>query len=162
MGRERRWPRWIKKGLHIGIKRLCLPMPWWRHQIETFSALLAICEGNPLDSTHKGRGTLMFPLICAWTIGQAYNRDAGEMRRHHSHYDVTVMLSGQSSRSLRKSRNIFCREKYSLRRKSSLWEKNLLCEKKYSYYLWRKRFFAEEIYSLWNTIFAGKNCLLPW
>ena len=24
MGRERRWPRWIKKALHIGIKRLCL------------------------------------------------------------------------------------------------------------------------------------------
>ena len=23
MGRERRWPRWIKKALHIGIKRLC-------------------------------------------------------------------------------------------------------------------------------------------
>ena len=21
--------------------------PWWRHQMETFSALLAICEGNP-------------------------------------------------------------------------------------------------------------------
>ena len=47
MGRERRWPRWIKKGLHIGIKRLCLPMPWWRHQMETFSALLSLCEGNP-------------------------------------------------------------------------------------------------------------------
>ena len=24
MGRERRWPRWIKKALHIGIKRLCI------------------------------------------------------------------------------------------------------------------------------------------
>ena len=23
LGRERRWPRWIKKALHIGIKRLC-------------------------------------------------------------------------------------------------------------------------------------------
>ena len=22
------------------------PMPWWRHQMETFSALLAICAGN--------------------------------------------------------------------------------------------------------------------
>ena len=25
---------------------ICLP--WWRHQMETFSALLALCEGNPL------------------------------------------------------------------------------------------------------------------
>ena len=24
MGRERRWPRWIKKALHIGNKRLCI------------------------------------------------------------------------------------------------------------------------------------------
>ena len=32
---------------------------WWRHQMETFSALLAICAGN---SPHKGqwRGALMF------------------------------------------------------------------------------------------------------
>ena len=44
---------------------------WWRHQMETFSALLAICAGNspvPENSPHKGqwRGALMFSLICAW------------------------------------------------------------------------------------------------
>ena len=38
---------------------------WWRHQMETFSALLAICAGNspvPVNSPHKGlwRGALMF------------------------------------------------------------------------------------------------------
>ena len=38
---------------------------WWRHQMETFSALLALCGGNhqsPVDSPHKGqwRGALMF------------------------------------------------------------------------------------------------------
>ena len=41
---------------------------WWRHQMETFSALLALCAGNsPVNSHHKGqrRGTLMFTLICA-------------------------------------------------------------------------------------------------
>ena len=27
--------------------RLCLRCTWWRHQIKTFSALLAHCEGNP-------------------------------------------------------------------------------------------------------------------
>ena len=35
---------------------------WWRHQMETFSALLALCEGNPpMVSPHKGqwRGALM-------------------------------------------------------------------------------------------------------
>ena len=32
--------------------------PWWRHQMETFSALLALCEGihrSPVDSPHKGQ-----------------------------------------------------------------------------------------------------------
>ena len=44
--------------------------PWWRHQMETFSALLALCAGNspvPVNSPHKGqwRGALMFSLISA-------------------------------------------------------------------------------------------------
>ena len=39
--------------------------PWWRHQMETFSALLALYAENspvPVNSTHKGqwRGPLMF------------------------------------------------------------------------------------------------------
>ena len=38
---------------------------WWRHQMETFSALLALCAGNssvPVNSLHKGqwRGALIF------------------------------------------------------------------------------------------------------
>ena len=47
---------------------------WWRHQMETFSALLAFVRGIhrwihrwPVNSPHKGqwRGALMFSLICA-------------------------------------------------------------------------------------------------
>ena len=69
---------------------------WWRQQLETFSALLALCEGNhrsPVVSSHKGqsRGGLMFNFICAWTNGWANNRDAGDSKRHRVHYDVTVM-----------------------------------------------------------------------
>ena len=67
-----------------------------RHQMETFSALLALCEGNhrsPVDSPHKGqwRGALMFSLIGAWTNGWANNRDDGSLRCYRAHYDVTVM-----------------------------------------------------------------------
>ena len=36
-------------------------------------------------------GALMFSLICAWTNGWENNRDAGDLRRHHVHYEVTVM-----------------------------------------------------------------------
>ena len=70
---------------------------WWRHQMEIFSALLAICAGNspaPVKSPHKGqwRGTLMFSLICVWINGWVNNREAGDLRRHRAHYDVTVMI----------------------------------------------------------------------
>ena len=45
--------------------------PWWRHQMETFSALLILYAGNspvPVSCPHKGqwRRALMFSLICAW------------------------------------------------------------------------------------------------
>ena len=60
------------------------------NQMETFSAFLTICAGN---SPHKGqwRGALMFSLIYAWINGWVNNREAGELRRHRAHYDVTVM-----------------------------------------------------------------------
>ena len=46
------------------------------------------------DSPHKGqwRGTLVFSLVCAWANGWANNRDAGDLRRHRPHYDLTVMF----------------------------------------------------------------------
>ena len=42
---------------------------WWRHQMDKFSALLALCAGihrSPVNSPHKGqwRGALIFSLIC--------------------------------------------------------------------------------------------------
>ena len=51
-----------------------LVISWWRHQVETFSPLLAFCAGIhrwPVNSPHKGqrRGALMFSFICAWING---------------------------------------------------------------------------------------------
>ena len=71
---------------------------WWRHQMETSSALLALCAGNssvPVNSTHKGqwRGALMFSLICAWTNDWVNNREAGDLRCHRAHYGVIVMIT---------------------------------------------------------------------
>ena len=62
----------------------------------TFSALLALCEGNPtapVDSSHKyqRRGALMFSLICTWTNGWANKWNACDLRRHCAHYEITVM-----------------------------------------------------------------------
>ena len=66
---------------------------WWRHPMEIFSALLALCVGPPVNSPHKGqwREALMFPLVCAWINVWVYNREAGDLRRHRAHYDVIAM-----------------------------------------------------------------------
>ena len=71
-------------------------IPWWRHQMETFSALLALCAGNspvPVNSPHKGqwRGALIVSLIDAWINDWVNNREAGDLRRQRGHYDVIVM-----------------------------------------------------------------------
>ena len=76
---------------------------WWRHQMETFSALLVICEGNspsPVNSPHKGqwRGALMFTLICARIKAWVNYREAGDLRRNRAHYDVTVMTHHRQQR----------------------------------------------------------------
>ena len=72
---------------------------WWRHQMEPFSALPALCAGNspvPGNSPHKGqwRGALMFFFSCAWINDWVNNREAGDLRRHRGHYDVNVMVCG--------------------------------------------------------------------
>ena len=44
--------------------------PCWRHQMETFSALLAICAGRWISRTKASdAGALMFSLICVWING---------------------------------------------------------------------------------------------
>ena len=89
--------RYLISNTHYATGLIPSKTPWWRHQVETFSVLLAFVRGShwsPLDSPHKGqwRGPLMFPLICAWTNGWANNRNTGYLRRHRVHYNVTVMI----------------------------------------------------------------------
>ena len=60
------------------------------HQMETFSALLAICAKNS-PVIGQWRGTLMFSLIGAWINGWVNNAEASDLRCHRAHYDVTVM-----------------------------------------------------------------------
>ena len=72
------------------------PVSWWRHQMELFSALLALWAGNSSvtgEFPHKGqwRGALMFSSICAWMNDSVNNREAGDLIRYRAHCDVTVM-----------------------------------------------------------------------
>ena len=71
---------------------------WWRHQMETFSALLGHLCGEFtghrwIPCTEASDAQLWgFSLICAWINGWVNNRGAGDLRRHRAHYDVTVMI----------------------------------------------------------------------
>ena len=77
--------------------------PWWRHQMETFSALLALCEGNPPVTggfPSQGPVTRGFDVFFDLLLkknknkkknGWANTRDAGDLRRHHAQYDVIRM-----------------------------------------------------------------------
>ena len=40
----------------------------------------------------------MFSLISAWTNSWINNRDAGDLRRHRTHYDVAAMSQVQVQR----------------------------------------------------------------
>ena len=63
----------------------------WKH----FPRFLPFMRGmhRSVNSPHKGqwRGALMFSLICAWINGWVHNREAGDLRCHRAHYDVTVI-----------------------------------------------------------------------
>ena len=61
--------------------------------METFSVLLALCEGTSpvtgeFPSQSQWRRPLMFSLICAWTNDWVNNREPGDLRRDCAHYDV--------------------------------------------------------------------------
>ena len=71
-------------------------LPWWRHQMKTFSALLALCPGNSLvtgefPSQRPVTRSFDVYLVCAWISRWVSNREVGDLRRHLSHYDVNVM-----------------------------------------------------------------------
>ena len=54
---------------------------------------------SPVNSPHKGqwRGALVFSLICARINSWVNNREAGDFRRHRSHYDVSVIVTNFAS-----------------------------------------------------------------
>ena len=65
----------------------------WRHFPRYWPFVRGI-HRSPVNSPHKGQwcGALMFTLICARINGWENNREAGDLRRYRTHYDVIVML----------------------------------------------------------------------
>ena len=67
-----------------------------RHQMETFSALLAICAGNsPVTGEFPAQGPLMrsFDALSDLRLinGWVNTGEVGYLRRHRANYDVSVM-----------------------------------------------------------------------
>ena len=88
---------YILQGYHWNPKfTLVFQMiPWWRHQMETFSALLAICAGNsPVAGEFPAQRPVtrsLFSLICVWINGWVNNHEPDDLRRYRAHYDVIVL-----------------------------------------------------------------------
>ena len=64
--------------------------------METFSALLAFCAGSsPVTGEFPAQRPVTqsfdVSLICAWINGWVNSGEAGDLRRHRAHYDITVM-----------------------------------------------------------------------
>ena len=64
----------------------------WKH-FPRYWPFVGGIHRSPVNSPHKGqwRGALVFSMICAWINGQVNNREAGDLRRHPTHYGVIVM-----------------------------------------------------------------------
>ena len=64
----------------------------WKHFPRYWPFVRGI-HRSPVNSPHTGqwRGALMFSLICTRINGWVNNGEAGHLRRHRAHYDVTVM-----------------------------------------------------------------------
>ena len=64
----------------------------WKHFPRYWPFVRGI-HRSPVNSPHKGqwRRALMFSLICIWIDGWVNNREAGDLRRYHAHYDIIVM-----------------------------------------------------------------------
>ena len=57
-----------------------------------FSVTGPLCEKSTGHRWIPTQRPVTFPLICVSTNGWINNRDAGDLRRHRAHYDVTVIV----------------------------------------------------------------------
>ena len=66
----------------------------WKH-FPRYWPFVRRTHQSPVNSPHKGqwRGALKISLICTWIKGWVNNREAGDLRRHRAHFDVTIMVA---------------------------------------------------------------------
>ena len=82
---------WIQLKIHHIEIDTC-----WRHQMETYSASLALCAGNspaPDEFPAKRPVAQSFDVFFDLRPNRRFSKrgEAGDMKRHRAHYDVIVM-----------------------------------------------------------------------
>ena len=92
------WKRWMLLKLHPPRHHDVIK---WKH-LPRYWPFVRGNPRSPVNSPHKGqwRGDLMFSLICSWINGWINNREAGDLRRHRAHYDVTVMCVSYDNKAV--------------------------------------------------------------
>ena len=85
---------------------------WWRHQLETFSALLAFCVGNsPVIGEFPAQRpvTRSFDVFFDLGLNKCLNnnREVGDLRRHRTYYaDIVTWCTDSFVDSIIRSRGI--------------------------------------------------------
>ena len=89
--------QWLRQNIHDDVIK-------WKHLPRYWSFVRGI-HWSPLISLHNGQwhGAVMFYLICVWINCWVNNREAGDLRRHHAHYDVNVMVMHTPQQWLRQN-----------------------------------------------------------
>ena len=68
------------------------PITWWRHQMETFSALLVLCEGNPAVTggfPSQRSVTQSFDVFFDLRLNKRLRKQS---RRHHMIWDAIALI----------------------------------------------------------------------
>ena len=83
----------------LDVSHLKWRYSWWRHQMETFSALLALCGGNPpVTGGYPPQKPVApsFDIFFHLRLNKRLSKQSRRqcLRRHCAHYDVTVMEFG--------------------------------------------------------------------
>ena len=89
-------PDWEVSWL-LSLNAVHVVASWWRHQMETFSTLMAFCAGNsPVTGEFPAQWpvTRSFDVFFDLCLNKCWvnNREAGDLRCHCTHYVVTVMF----------------------------------------------------------------------
>ena len=81
----------------VSVRYASLPSTWWRHRMETFSALLARCAGNsPITGEFPSERPVMrsFDVLFSLRLNKRLSKQSRRrwFETHGFHYDVIVMF----------------------------------------------------------------------